>query len=370
VSSKPIIVLGASARAAAQSVIRAGMSAYAIDCFADQDLTALCPTVKIDRYPHGFTKALAAAPEGTWLYTGGLENYPRLVDRLAAIRPLAGNPGAILRRVRDQNQLALTTSAAGCSTPREAKSERWLVKPKHGSGGTEIRFATGADLENPPRHSFLQPFIEGEARSAVYVAARGQATFLGVTRQLLGHDFQLTRPFLYVGSLGPVLPNLAELQSVSHLGNVLADQFSLTGLFNVDYVSAAGKIWPLEVNPRYSASIEVLERATGFTTIGPHLAACAGARLLKGPQLISKRFAGKAVVYAQRDGVIPNALGGLIADMNQPGEPPLVSDLPRLGEPVRKDQPVLTVFAEAASLAGAEARLRQRVDAVKEILSR
>src|SRR6188474_2299573 len=108
-----LILLGASVRAAAFSAIRAGFEPYAIDCYADRDLAAICPAVRIDHYPRDFLPALAAAPDAPWVYTGGLENYPRLIDRLAAVRPLWGNRGASLRTVRDPRQLAELAVAAG-----------------------------------------------------------------------------------------------------------------------------------------------------------------------------------------------------------------------------------------------------------------
>src|SRR5437879_3212295 len=96
-----VIIVGASVRAAAYSATRAGLEPYAIDLFADRDLTAICPAVSIERYPYDFLPQLAAAPRAPWIYTGGLENYPSLVDKLAAIRPLMGNSGCVLRAVRD-----------------------------------------------------------------------------------------------------------------------------------------------------------------------------------------------------------------------------------------------------------------------------
>src|SRR6266481_3262332 len=101
-----LIVLGASARAAAFSARRAGFQPYAIDLFADRDLAAICPAEKIRRYPYDFLVSLAAAPRAPWIYTGGLENFPRLVDLLATLRPLLGNPGSVLRQVRDPLRLA------------------------------------------------------------------------------------------------------------------------------------------------------------------------------------------------------------------------------------------------------------------------
>ena len=116
--TRRLIILGASARAAAFSAIRAGFEPYAIDCFADRDLAAVCPAVKIERYPGDFPAALAAAPDAPWIYTGGLENHPRLIEQMAALRPLWGNGGADLRNVRKPARLAEAARAVGIRFPR------------------------------------------------------------------------------------------------------------------------------------------------------------------------------------------------------------------------------------------------------------
>ena len=62
--------------------------------------------------------ALIAAPHaGGWLYTGALENYPRLVDAWAELRPLLGNRGDILRRVRNPQLMAEVFARAGRPCP-------------------------------------------------------------------------------------------------------------------------------------------------------------------------------------------------------------------------------------------------------------
>ena len=108
-----ILIVGASARAAAMSARRGGLNPWAADMFGDQDLRACCPVERIDDYPNGLERVLAAAPAGPWMYTGALENYPDLVDRMAALRPLYGIGGESLRAVRDPQRLAAAVRAAG-----------------------------------------------------------------------------------------------------------------------------------------------------------------------------------------------------------------------------------------------------------------
>src|SRR5437660_693977 len=85
-----LLIVGASARAAAFSALRAGLEPWCLDQFADADLCARCPAVLVRPrlYPRGLVALARKAPPGPWLYTGGLENRPRLVRRLTRERPL------------------------------------------------------------------------------------------------------------------------------------------------------------------------------------------------------------------------------------------------------------------------------------------
>src|SRR5262245_45200931 len=203
--AKQLIIVGASARAAAFSTIRAGFEPYAIDCYADRDLAAICPAVKIDRYPRDFEAALAAAPQAPWIYTGGLENHPQLIEQMARLRPLWGNSGRGLREVRKPARLADLALRTGLRFPQAKtvissrdRPARWLVKRQRSSGGVGVRCAVRTEPSKFSRGSLYQEYIEGQAASATFVAASGRTALLGATNQLLGRDIGLEdRPFLY-----------------------------------------------------------------------------------------------------------------------------------------------------------------------------
>lgn len=358
-----LTILGASARAAAFSAARGGFAPYTIDSFADRDLVELCPAVRIERYPQDFPRALAAAPAGPWMYTGGLENHPRVVARMGRLRTLWGNPAEVLAKVRDPWQLSAVLSRSGLAYPplaRSASSDSWLVKPRRGSAGLDVRRLGPHDWQSPPRGAVLQKYIEGESGSAVYVAAQGAAVFLGATRQLVGRDFDLAPEFLYVGSIGPLQLNAAEQEKLRRLGSVLAEQFRLVGLFGVDFIRTAGDIWTVEVNPRYTASVEICERTTGARFIALHAAACRDGMLPeRPPKLLADVCAGKAVVYARRDSLVGDEL---------PFDRAALADLPPAGQRIAAGHPVVTVFAEGSSLAAVEATLRHRSQQVLDWL--
>ncbi|MBW8883297.1 MAG: ATP-grasp domain-containing protein [Planctomycetia bacterium] len=377
-----MILLGASVRAAAHSALRAGYQPYAIDLFADRDLAAVAPAVKIARYPRDFPDALAAAPSAAWIYTGGLENHPRIVDRLAALRPLLGNPGDVLRQVRDPMQIGRLAGEADCRFPptrcrtsahgltderNKTTPSQWLVKPLRSSGGVAIRMTTSNDLMYPPRGTYLQQQIAGDSLSAVFVAAGGGARLLGATKQLLGRDFGLSRPFLYVGSVGPIALAEEDRRRMQSLGNLLAECFRVVGLFNVDFVRNEAGLWPLEVNPRYSASAEVLERAGAPPLIEMHSQACQYSQVTDARSTARSGCFGKAVVYAAQDGIVPRTLDDLVNEWNADGEWPGVADLPSAGDRILRGQPAVTVFGEGDSTTSVEAELRRRVTAIERL---
>jgi predicted ATP-grasp superfamily ATP-dependent carboligase len=330
-----LTIVGASARAAAHSAARAGYEPVAFDLFADADLAALCPATRIAQYPADFLAALAQAPDAPWLYTGGLENYPRLIGRMAELRPLLGNSAVSLRAVRNPRKLTKTLHAAGLQAPamftrHNISDRKWLVKPRRGSAGLGVRFAESGELDQPPRGAILQEYIDGECCSATYVAAGGRAVLLGATRQLVGRDWDVLPEFLYLGSIGPLVVEEDEQAKLIQIGEFIATEFRLVGLFGVDFIRAGSGLYPVEVNPRYTASVEVLERITGMPLLAWHVAAREPCRWI-------------------------GSLPGLPADTW-----PELADIPQPGTRFQRGQPIATVFAAGTSASDVQRKLRSR----------
>ncbi|MGI8979250.1 MAG: ATP-grasp domain-containing protein [Pirellulaceae bacterium] len=376
-----IIIVGASARAAAFSALRAGMRPHAIDLFADCDLADACPAVKIEHYPQDFEQALATAPEAPWIYTGGLENYPDLIARMESLRPLYGNGADVLRGIRNPELLAARLAAAGFmmpeirSSPPEVGLERqWLRKPRRSSAGLGIRWLDAAASPAHENRYYYQRHIPGQSRSAVFLASRGGSELLGVTDQQSGVPEFPDEPFLYAGS--EVFHDCGEglEQPLDELGDALTREFSLCGLFNIDYVDDGRQIWPLEVNPRYSASIEVLEHSLGRNFLALHISAFEPG--FKGPYdcRISHRprHVAKSIVYARSDCVVTPGLHELRKSWNVERLLPCLADIPRTGDRILRGQPVATALADGGIAAGSSADmqrlLQERVKSVEQTL--
>ena len=380
VMSEPevLTIVGASARAAAHSARRAGFSPYAADLFADVDLRNFCPSVLVGDYPQGLERACAGPQPGGWMYTGALENYPELVDRLAALRTLWGNGAAVLRAVRDPRRVARAVAAERVSAPALAETPAglptdgsWLVKPYRSAGGANIHVWTAdvASTESSDRHYFQQR-VDGLPCAAVYVAARGSAMLLGVTEQLVGVGWSGAPVFSYAGSIGPLALKPWQQKGFARLGGCLAKEFGLVGLFGVDAVVSAERIWILEVNPRYTASVEVLERTLELSAVGLHVAACrdgALPRVKAAPRSSPPARAGKVIVYARRQMVVPEALA-LAVEPHLGATWPRYADVPPPGTEIRSGRPILTLLSSGPTTKHVVSDLRERAAQIDVLL--
>src|SRR3954464_10544297 len=148
---QPLAIIGASTRSAAASAVRAGFQPLAADLFGDIDLERIATTTRIRPYPEGFLDWIRAVEPPGWMYTGALENYPELVDQMAWIAPLLGNPGDVLARVRSPWELAHVLQNAGLLFPEMRRSSdglprdgTWLAKSYRGASGSGVREFGGA----------------------------------------------------------------------------------------------------------------------------------------------------------------------------------------------------------------------------------
>jgi predicted ATP-grasp superfamily ATP-dependent carboligase len=165
--------------------------------------------------------------------------------------------------------------------------------------------------------------------------------------------------FRYCGSLlGPtdvLFPNQSQLTEVAgRLASAVTKEFGVRGLNGIDFISIAGVPIPIEVNPRYSASMELLERAGSLSLFQVHEQACRGAVPSGGSE--SERVLGKAVVFARKNVVMRDTREWL--------DDPSLADIPHPGEKIRRGRPICTVFGSGHDAESCYERLVRRAAAV------
>jgi predicted ATP-grasp superfamily ATP-dependent carboligase len=253
-----------------------------------------------------------------------------------------------------------------------------LLKPLASGGGAGIFEASGR-LRDPARH-FFQEFVDGEPHAGLFVAGPDGCRLLGVTRQLVGEKWLHAAPFRYAGSIGPCTLSLAETNAWQRLGDALTTFAGLRGLFGIDAIVRDGVPWPVEINPRYTASVEVVEYATGLRALALHRGETIRAGSVSdGPENPSLtlpartiHIIGKAVWFAPRSIVFPTS-GPWDEVLSQPPpheRPPTFADIPAVGERIAAGRPVITVFATADSAGECENKLRAAAAELDDLLLR
>ncbi|MEK6262039.1 MAG: hypothetical protein AABP62_25865, partial [Planctomycetota bacterium] len=199
-SGARVLIVGGSTRAAAWSAVRAGLQPICADLFADLDTRQVAEIVPVRDFPTSLPEDVSSVQADGWFYTGGLENHPKIIERMmrpgASYGSLWGTPPAALRLVRDPFWLAETLRTADLPaldvlsklSPPPADGT-WLQKPLASAGGRAIRVwdQTAASRGFGEPHYF-QRWAAGDTCSAVFQAHDGQVKWLGATQQLINLD--------------------------------------------------------------------------------------------------------------------------------------------------------------------------------------
>ncbi len=199
---------------------------------------------------------------------------------------------------------------------------------------------------------------------------------------LVDHPLHEIRPFAYTGSLGP-LPLDDQTQACwERLGRAIMSVLPMQGVFGVDAICReAEPRWTLiEINPRYTASMELWERATGASVLRVHLGvwrqsltlAAAETRGRDGsPNSPSDVCHAKRIVFAPFDVRVTSAVAEMMDRRRRVAgyEYPELSDLPRAGVTIRRQQPIATVFGRGTDSRSAQSQLESNVRQLTQHLS-
>lgn len=371
-----ILLVGVSARAMAASAVRSGYDVVALDAFGDLDLQALCNGYSLRRDFHqaysakGLYQASQKLQFEGVAYTANFENYPKLVEAFSQQKQLLGNPPDVLKRVRNWAKLFEVLNKAGFCTPetwyslngRQPDPQRnWLQKPRRGGGGQHVQvWKNGQSIG---RGMLLQEQIEGQVCSAQFVANGKEAVVLGLTEQLIGRPEFGAQGFMYCGNILP-LPEKSEaaaiLDQARQIINLLTREFELVGVNGMDFILSKGEIYPIEINPRFTAAMELVESAYGLPVFDLHIKALTQGELpefhLEKAKQPTMKYYAKTILYAKKDGRAPNTNVWIRRGYR---------DVPHPGERLVLGKPICTILASADTPADCLPDLTNQAEAIQ-----
>lgn len=393
--SGKLILLGYSSRDLAHSANLAGLKALSIDYFGDYDSKHTGNNISLMRdLQRPFTaKNLAQVameqPAGYIVYGGNLENHPASVRSLATKHQVLGNDARALKKARNlaymrellqdspahlpDNLLHPTTIDKNAAAGKSKKS--WLVKNFHSGGGVNIRWYHPG--ERIKKREYLQQHIEGVNLSATFLADGTHSQLLGISEQLIGMEEYGSHAFKWSGNVYPWrCQNLATGHELWHTLAVVAMKLTqgcgLKGLNTLDFILNQQGVYLLEVNPRFSASVELLERFDSNSLLPAHVAVCLGGTLSQSIEMLPQgRQAAEHHLTLQEGNtlmkVVLYAKKHLVVEDNEIFIQLKAHDIPFNGDVFRKGDPLCTLVRETNSRKKCQVAMQE---AVKELDSK
>ncbi|MDP1561906.1 MAG: ATP-grasp domain-containing protein [Pirellulaceae bacterium] len=253
-------LIGISVRAAAEA-LGPKVIERVWDLYCDWDTEQAAPN-RCDRLSlAGIVNSLTAPNRKpmAWLTTGGLDLEP------AVLAALQTHPNRLLGLSLD--------SVRYCKNPAQ-----WCDKLRHaGLAILPIEYRALC----PPGHWhlkrnwpqsaptwFWQQHGDGTLGSAIFLAQGSGVELVGCSRLFVRPDWR------YQGNAADrSWPNEEAKKTLLRIATVLAEDIQPRGLFGIDFMLGQ-QLWPLEINPRPTASVEVLAELHRRNLFQEHVRAC------------------------------------------------------------------------------------------------
>ncbi|MDR1516159.1 MAG: ATP-grasp domain-containing protein [Synergistaceae bacterium] len=318
-----VLVLGSSARAVAESVARAGHEPVAIDSFGDCDLKKIAEWRKRDKArPLG--EIVSGLDVDGAVFASGIENRPETILELEenGARVLCSSLESV-RRCRDHGELEKFCQKSGLSRPRtrfpspgevfsgfsgfSGHFDTLVKRIKSGAGIGVREWVPGSRLRDG---EYLQERVGGVPFSIVFLADGKDAVLCGASRQLAGEPALGAGGFAWCGNIMPFERKESERDAIEEelrrAAREIASYFGLRGAAGADFMYDGGRLWLLEINPRISASFELVELLYGVNIFSLHLGAIEGRLPPERRGILNGPFRGKGIIYAPANLTAPD----------------------------------------------------------------
>jgi len=353
---KKVLVAGFATRHVVQSAQGAGYEVYAVDHFCDQDLALyareILPFEELDDLFPAVEEMCRRHTPDIIVATSGAEALPA--------RNLCGTPPERVRRFLDKLMTHQFFADLGITTPALIPDGTYpsMLKPRFGSGGWrnkvvetgEARTAWVEKFGDIP--SISQEVVDGVPCSVCCIADGSAAVAVATNRQFLRGTGDARYGFS--GSVTP-FRDTAQGHLVSTAERIAAASGCL-GTIGIDFVSGKD-LWAIEINPRFQATLDTVEMATGMNLFSAHIRACGG--ILPETRPSCRQVACRKILFADHDLMVNTSLLRLF---------PTVADIPWPGTSFEEDQAVISVYGWGASEEAAETLLDKHIRTVRQYM--
>ena len=352
-----VLVAGFSTRHVAQSAQRAGYKVCAVDHFCDQDLSWYTEDrirfEELEDLPDSVSEIAGRHRFDMLVTTSGAEDMPSGL-------PVCGTPPEKIRRFLDKLETQHFFEELRIPVPNLLKDRTYpaFFKPRRGAGGWRNAVITNDDERiswetlNPDVPYIRQEIVEGCPGSVCCVTDGSHACAVASNEQMM----RGVEGAMY-GFAGSVTPGTHPCTDrMIGLAEQIAAKSGCVGTIGIDFM-IGNDVVAIEVNPRFQATVDTVEAATGCNLFRLHVDACRGILPQKRP--VASRYAARKILFAPKDMTIKSDLKHLS---------PIVADIPWPGTILEKDKAIITVFGDGSTREEALAALDKNITTVQQYL--
>jgi predicted ATP-grasp superfamily ATP-dependent carboligase len=362
-----------------ESAIESDIEVTGIDFFGDMDCYGKVITPSDDSEYCSLdllkkAQEIATSECSGIIYGSGIENYPRALQYWQEKDLLIGNGLETLIQARNPFALRDVLTQIGVKMPDFFSTDTipnegtWLLKHIFKGGGQGISVLPSEvsairDILHKldkPQNYVVQEKLDGIPASITFLADGTRALLVGSSYQLI-HEQNGDVPFQYRGNIVPLdapFPNFEK--DMERIANHLTAAFGLKGLNTLDFI-LGDEVKVLELNPRWSGSVELIESWLGRRLFLDHVKACKGELPDKAEWENSKRFCGKEIIFADVTFTVRED-----ADDWQRIHQCGIRDIPRAKSATLVGEPICTVLAEGDSKDECLLKLKEKARLVRE----
>jgi len=277
--SPAVLLIAISARPYVKALKQAGYYVVVIDGFLDQETRFFADEVYQVAYDLDGFKAndllsvldqiSLLVPALGYVIGSGLEARPNLISKINQRYRLIGNAPSIIQALKSPDVFFTKLQPLGLSVPEWQTADagvcpmversEWLKKRIGGAGGTHIT-EVKSYTSILPENEYYQAKLTGKAVSVLFMAFPQKT--LGLAPLVVGFNAQWcdeneNAPYQIGGIASNVtLESEVEKTLVNAVSTVSA-AFGLVGLNSLDVIIDEQQVFVLEVNPRFSLSLDL-----------------------------------------------------------------------------------------------------------------
>jgi predicted ATP-grasp superfamily ATP-dependent carboligase len=216
---------------------------------------------------------------------------------------------------------------------------KYLIKEFSSAGGVGVRDDDGKNLRGG---RYRQRVINGFSIGASFLTVSKDGVYATRLMGLAGHIGRVEefgqRDYLYGGLAYPASVDSTISETIRRFGERAAAASSLVGWWGADFI-VNENAYLLEINPRFTASMELIADAHGIDLVGTQISAINGV-MFNGGAAQAEGCRATAVCYAKDDFIFNGAREWF--DLG-------ARDIPHDGNIIKKGEPIISLYARAGS---------------------